>query len=49
MNIIDSKGTYRSDDEVGFFWEAIMNMSDILSGLFEEEESNAEKSTEEKK
>ena len=44
MDIIDNKGTFRSDDEVGFFWEAIKNMSDILTGLFEEEEDNAEKS-----
>ena len=34
MDIIDHKGTFRSDDEVGFFWEAVKNMSNILSGLF---------------
>ena len=38
MDILDSQGTYRSDDEVGFFWEAIKNMSDILGGLFEQQE-----------
>jgi len=38
MDIIDSKGSFRSDDEVGFFWEAIKNMSDILGGLFDKEE-----------
>ncbi len=38
MDIIDNKGTFRSDDEVGFFWEAVKNMSNILSGLFDKEE-----------
>ena len=38
MDILDNKGTYRSDDEVGFFWEAIKNMSDILGGLFEQQQ-----------
>ena len=38
MDIIDHKGTFRSDDEVGFFWEAVKNMSDILSSLFDKEE-----------
>ncbi len=40
MDIIDHKGTFRSDDEVGFFWEAVKNMSDILSGLFDKEEDD---------
>ena len=38
MDIIDNKGTFRSDDEVGFFWEAVKNMSNILNGLFDNEE-----------
>ena len=47
MDVLDSQGTYRSDDEVGFFWEAIKNMSDILSGLFDqqEEQDGSEKTT----
>lgn len=49
MNILDAKGTYRSDDEVGFFWEAIKNMSDILTGLFEEEEQDAQENNQKEK
>ena len=37
MDVLDSQGTYRSDDEVGFFWEAITTMANVLDGLFENE------------
>ena len=38
---LDEKGSFRDDDEIGFFWEAITNMSQTLNNLFEQEEENA--------
>ena len=35
---IDSKGTFESDDEVGFFFEQIKNIQLLLDNLFEIEE-----------
>ena len=41
VKALDSKGTFKSDDEIGFFWEAIMTMSKLLNNLFEKEDPNA--------
>ena len=41
VKVLDSKGTFKSDDEIGFFWEAIMTMSKLLNNLFEKEDPNA--------
>tara|TARA_R100000030_G_scaffold87444_1_gene71164 strand:+ start:191 stop:484 length:294 start_codon:yes stop_codon:yes gene_type:complete len=46
VDIIDNKGTFKSDDEVGFFWEAITTMANILNGLFENEKEEDAKDKE---
>ena len=46
INKIDHKGTFKSDDEVGFFFEAISTMTNLLNNLFEEEDTDAKKETE---
>ena len=33
---IDEKGTYKSDDEIGFFWNEVVKLSGMLSMLFEQ-------------
>lgn len=35
IDTIDDKGTYKSDDEIGFFWNEVVKLSGMLSGLFE--------------
>ena len=35
IDTIDQKGTYKSDDEIGFFWNEVVKLSGLLSGLFE--------------
>ena len=35
IDTMDEKGTYKSDDEVGFFWNEVVKLSGMLSGLFE--------------
>ena len=35
IDTIDKKGTYKSDDEVGFFWNEVVKLSGMLSSLFE--------------
>jgi|TARA_B100000073_G_scaffold172386_1_gene142572 hypothetical protein len=42
MKTIDSKGTFESDDEVGFFFKEIKEIQSILDDIFElEEKENA--------
>ena len=36
VDSIDEKGTYKSDDEVGWFWDEIVKLSGMLSVLFEQ-------------
>ena len=38
MKQIDSSGHFESDDEVGFFFEEIKKIQNILDNLFETEE-----------
>ena len=47
LKLIDEKGTFESDDEVGFFFEEIKQLGDQLGELFETEVDD-EKTQEEK-
>ena len=42
---LDANGAFKTDDEIGFFWESVSHMSKLLNNIFEQEETNA---TEEK-
>jgi hypothetical protein len=51
LKTIDDKGTFESDDEVGFFFQEIKQLSNELNSLFETEVEDApikEKKKEEK-
>ena len=47
LKLIDEKGTFESDDEVGFFFEEIKQLGNQLGELFETEVDD-EKTQEEK-
>ena len=47
LKLIDERGTFESDDEVGFFFEEIKQLGNQLGGLFETEVDD-EKTQEEK-
>jgi len=47
LKLIDEKGTFESDDEVGFFFEEIKQLGENLGELFETEVDD-EKTQEEK-
>jgi len=48
LKIIDDKGTFESDDEVGFFFTEIKQLGNELNNLFETEVEENEKKTKEK-
>ena len=48
LKVIDDKGTFESDDEVGFFFEEIKQLGDDLDNLFETEVEENEEETKEK-
>ena len=48
LKIIDNKGTFESDDEVGFFFTEIKQLGQDLENLFETEVEENEKKTKEK-
>ena len=51
LKVIDNKGTFESDDEVGFFFQEIKQLGQDLDNLFETEVEDApikEKKTKEK-
>jgi len=48
LKVIDDKGTFESDDEVGFFFEEVKQLGDDLDSLFETEVEENEKETKEK-
>ena len=48
LRTIDDKGTFESDDEVGFFFEEIKQLGKDLDNLFETEVEENEKKTKEK-
>ncbi len=39
MKVVDSKGSFESDDEVGFFFKEIKEIQSILDDIFETEEN----------
>ena len=47
MKVLDEKGSFESDDEVGFFFTELKDVQDILDNVFEtdttEENTNAKK------
>ncbi len=50
LKTIDDKGTFESDDEVGFFFQEIKQLGNDLENLFETEvEENDKKSSKETK
>ena len=38
LKLIDEKGTFEADDEVGFFFEELKEIGKLLDNLFEEVE-----------
>ena len=48
LKVIDDKGTFESDDEVGFFFQEIKQLGNDLENLFETEVEENEKETKEK-
>ena len=49
LKLIDEKGTFEADDEVGFFFKELKELGKILNNLFEEEDDDATTKEEEKK
>ena len=49
LKLIDEKGTFEADDEVGFFFEELKEIGKLLDNLFEEVEDDANSKEEEKK
>ena len=41
LKLIDEKGTFEADDEVGFFFKELKELGRILNILFEEEDDDA--------
>jgi len=48
LKTIDDKGTFESDDEVGFFFQEVKQLGEDLDNLFETEVEENEKETKEK-
>ena len=48
LKVIDDKGTFESDDEVGFFFEEVKQLGNELESLFETEVEENEKEKKEK-
>ena len=48
LKLIDEKGIFEADDEVGFFFKEIKKIGKILDNLFEEVEDDANSKKEEK-
>ena len=40
MKIVDDKVSFESDDEVGFFFEQIKSIQELLGNIFDEGENN---------
>ena len=49
LKLIDEKGTFEADDEVGFFFKELKELGKILNNLFEEEDDDATTKEEAKK
>ena len=39
MKLVDSKGSFESDDEVGFFFKQLKDIQSLLNDIFETEET----------
>ena len=48
LKLIDEKGTFEADDEVGFFFQELKDIGKILDELFEEVDDASKEETEEK-
>ena len=48
LKLIDEKGTFEADDEVGFFFQELKEIGLLLDNLFEEVEDDANSKKEEK-
>ena len=48
LKLIDEKGTFEADDEVGFFFEELKNIAKLLDNLFEEVDDASIKEEEKK-
>ena len=49
LKIIDEKGTFEADDEVGFFFQELKDVVKLLDNLFEEVEDATTKEEEKEK
>ena len=49
LKLIDEKGTFEADDEVGFFFEELKEIGKILDNLFEEVDDATTKEEEKEK
>ena len=49
LKLIDEKGTFEADDEVGFFFQELKEIGKLLDNLFEEVEDDANSKEEKKK
>ena len=49
LKLIDEKGTFEADDEVGFFFLELKEIGKLLDNLFEEVEDDANSEEEKKK
>ena len=49
LKLIDEKGTFEADDEVGFFFQELKEIGKLLDNIFEEVEDDANSKEEEKK
>ena len=48
LKLIDEKGTFEADDEVGFFFKELKEIGKLLDNLFEEVEDASSKEEEKK-
>ena len=48
LKLIDEKGTFEADDEVGFFFQELKEIGKLLDNLFEEVEDDVNSKKEEK-
>ena len=48
LKLIDEKGTFEADDEVGFFFEELKEIGKLLDNLFEEVDDASIKEEEKK-
>tara|TARA_B100000282_G_C31369238_1_gene325966 strand:+ start:103 stop:399 length:297 start_codon:yes stop_codon:yes gene_type:complete len=49
LKLIDEKGTFEADDEVGFFFQELKDVGKLLDNLFEEVEDATTKEEEKEK